>query len=447
MAAQYSTQAFIAGNFKKVYDRVTDMVTSKGTIFQDEIAPFEQRKKAGKSVTQAVVLSHENGLTLGGSDGDVYTFKDPQSQACKEAEIYPCEIFVSSGLTTGAASRAAQEGEQAFKSATSLIVKGNLKSHKRFVEFLALYGRDAYGIGRVAYFTGTWRGVAFTDGGGTLGGVTFTAGVNTSSKHILINPNEWATGLYIGAEGLEVAQIKAADGSEEAAGKIVSVDLENGFVKVDFTPVAATTGTSHFLALKAQAANGSGGTLDMIGAKTILSTSASSFGIDPAVYALWKGSNFALGGKKLTFPRLVEAVQKACDKGLDRDVEVLVSFDSWRTLLTEQTALRSYDDSYTPTEVVNGAVGITFHFLNGKITVRPSRFVRRSDAFVFTKDDWKRFGSTDMTLKIPGMDEDLVVKPITSNLFIFRSYSDQQVFCFMPSQSVYISGIDPDSAT
>jgi len=447
MAATYSTQTQIAGNFKKVFDKLTDMVTSKGFIIQDEIAPFEQRKKAGKSISQAVVLSHENGVTFGGSAGGSYTFADPQSQAVQEAEIYPCEIFVSSGITTGAASRAAQEGEQAFKAATSLIVKGNLKSHKRFVEFCCLYGRDDYGVGRVGYFTATWRGISFTNGGGALGGVTFTAGVNTTSKHILINPADWATGLFIGAENLEIQQIKAADGSVEAEGKIVNVDLENAILKVDFTPVAATTATSHYLAMKAQAAGTAGGTLDMIGAKKILTTTASSFGIDPVAYGLWKGLKYGCGAKRLTFPRLMEAVQKGCDRGLDRDVEVVTSYDSWRTLMVDQAALRQYDDSYTPTEAVNGSEAITFHFLNGKISIRPSRFVRRSDTFIFASGDWKRFGSSDLSLKIPGFEDDLMVKPINNNLFIFRSFSDQQVFCYMPSQSVFVDGIDPDSAT
>jgi hypothetical protein len=315
------------------------------------------------------------------------------------------------------------------------------------VEFTVLYGRDDYGMGRFGYFTGTWRKASFTNGGGTLGGVTFTAGVNTTSKHILITPADWATGLYIGSENLEVQQIKVADGSVEAQGKIVSVDLENAIVKVDFTPVAATAAGSHYLAMKAQAAGTTGGTLDMIGAKKILTTTASSFGIDPVAYNLWKGLSFSCGETRLTFPRLMEAVQKGCDRGLDRDVDVITSYDSWRTLMVDQAALRQYDDSYSPTEAVNGSEAIKFHFLNGIISVRPSRFVRRSDTFVFAKGDWKRFGSSDLSLKCPGFDDDLMVKPITNNLFIFRSFSDQQVFCYMPSQSIYINGIDPDSAT
>ena len=91
--------------------------------------------------------------------------------------------------------------------------------------------------------------------------------------------------------------------------------------------------------------------------------------------------------------------------------------------------------------------GIVFKSINGTIEIMPSRFVRRSDAFSFASGDWRRVGSSDVTMKIPGVDDgELIQKPITTNAFVFRSYSDQALICLAPSQSLYLSGIDPLSA-
>ena len=438
-----NTPTSVSGLFKKVYASLEDLIP-EGYVFQKEIAPFLAAKKSGESVSYSIVLAQENGISFMGADGSIGTFADPQSGQVKEAVIKGCESFVSTGISTAALSRSASEGEASFKKASVQRVKANLKSHFRFLEQVSLYGQDAAGIGRVGYFTSSWKGVAFTNGGGTLAGVVFTAGINAAAKKILINPADQASGIYLGAEGCEVSQ-RAVGGAIVASGKITQVDLDNGILTVDFTPVAATTATSHAVELLGQNSGGAG--LECLGAKGILTKSGVVFGIDNSIYGLWKGSSVDLLQTKLTFDKLVSAVMSACNKGLDKDLQVLVSLETWGKLLTEQSALRKYDSSYTPVEVENGSEAIKFHCVNGSIEIIPSRFIRRSDAFCFAKDTWQCIGSSDLTMKVPGLDDnELIQKPISQNQFIFRSYSDKAPICLAPAQSVYISGIDPQSA-
>lgn len=441
MAVVASTPTTVAGLFKKVYATTAEVLPDDGEL--DGLAPFEAGKKVGQSIAYSIPLTHENGLSLFGSSGDVQTFADAQAGVVREASLTPCETFVSSALSTATLSRAASEGERAFKQASRDRVIRNIKSHRRFLKHMMFYGRDSFGLGRVGYFTATWQGVAFTNGGGTLAGTAFTAGINAGAKKILLNPADLATGIWLGAEGMEVRQ-RAIGGSVAASGVVTAVDLKNGIITVDFTPVAATAASSHCLELLNQ--NGASG-LDFLGAKGILTTSGSLFGIDNSVYGIWKGGEESITGK-LTFAKLIDALMVACNRGLDKSVKVVVSYDSWADLMTEQAALRDYDSSYKPSEAKQGFGGIKFESINGSIEVMPSRFVRRSDAFVFAEGDWRRIGSSEITMKVPGVDDgELIVKPITTNAFTFRSYSDQALICLAPSQSMYLSGIDPLSAS
>jgi len=324
-----------------------------------------------------------------------------------------------------------------------------LKSHQRFIEQFCLYGQDSSGLGRVGYFTSTWQGVAFTNGAGTLNGIVFaTGGVNTSSKHILLNPADIASGVWLGSEGMEVRERIVGAGvanSAAATGKVVSYNAKFGIVEVDFTPEAATGASSHCLELLNQ--NGASGN-DFLGAKGILSKAGTLFGISNSVYGVWKGTTVALGDVKLSFARIVDAVIDACNQGLDEDVLVLTSYESWSDLMVEQAALRKYDSKYEVNEAVNGTEGLKFHSVNGEICIKPSRFVRRGDTFILAESDWKRIGSTDITMRIPGLDDgQLLQGPVTQNIFNFRSYSDMALICLAPARSVYISGIDPASST
>ena len=335
-----STPTTVSGLFKRVYASINE-VLPEGFPFIKNVAKYEAAKKAGSSIEYSIPLTHENGLSLFGSSGDVQTFSDSQAGVVRAASIVPCETFISSSLSTATLSRAAKEGEGAFKQASKDRVGRNVKSHHRFIEHLCFYGQDTFGLGRVGFFTSTWQGTVFTNGTGTLAGTAFTTGVNIAAKRILLNPADLATGIWLGAEGMEVRQ-RAIGGAVVATGAVTAVDLRNGIITVDFTPVAATTATSHCLELLNQ--NGASG-LDFVGAKGILTRSGVLFGIDNSLFGIWKGGEETISGK-LTFSKVIDALMVSCNRGLDKDVTVFVSYDSWADMMTEQAALRQYDSSY-----------------------------------------------------------------------------------------------------
>ncbi len=441
MAAVNNDKTTAAGLFKRVYKDLREIIP-EGHVGL-ELFPHTDKVKMGEKIMFPVVLSNENGLSVG--DGSQITFADAQAGTIKQAELQSYEYFLSSGILTKALADSAAGGEAAVKAASKHVVNSNLKSLMRFLENDVFYGRDQYGIGRVSYDTMTFRGATLTAGAGTVGGVTFaTGGVNTSAKKILIAPADQAPGLFMGSEGLEVEEWQSSNDTlvSGKTGKIVSYDVDNGILEVDFTPTAASAAGSHYLVIKAK-----GKSTSFLGTKGILSTSGSLFGIVNTTYKMWKGNSVAITGK-LTWKKILPSLSLACAKGLESDATIVVSFEGWANLLADIEALRSVDSSFSPDKLKQGARNLEFSFLNGNIAVKPCRFVRRGDAFILAKGQLHRYGSSDIALKVPGIDDgDLLVKPITTNVFVFRSYADQAVFIDHPAQNVYISGIDPESAT
>ena len=430
----------ISGLFKRVYGKQTDLLP-EGFPIQKML---EVKKAGGESHSEAVQLSHENGVTLIGEAGETADFESAASGVVKQATVKCKEMFLSSALATGTIANSAAGGDKAFAAATKDRVAANIRSHSRMREHFCLYGQSE-GLGRVNYCTQTFRGVAFIAGAATIAGVVIAAGVNIAGKVIMLEPADIASGIWQGAEGMEIEQVVTATGvvagAGAAHGKVVSVDIRNGLITVDFTPVVATAIGSHALMLKGQRE-----AKEMIGLKKILTNTGTLFGINAATYNLWKGSNFQILGK-LTFAKLSEQLEQLCDFGLEKNVEVHISFESWKTLLVEADALRSMDNSYDSGKVKRGHESIEFYFVNGTAKIVANRFVRRGDCFVLAQGDCAMISVSEVGFNVPGSDGDLIVRPITNNSYIYRSYSSSQIFLYAPRRSGYISGVNPESAT
>jgi hypothetical protein len=282
--------------------------------------------------------------------------------------------------------------------------------------------------------------VSFTNGGGTLNGVTFTAGVNTSSKHILLAPGQFASGIWVGMEGVKVKQINAS-GTVVAEGKLVAVESDYGYIEVDFTPVAATSTTSHRLCFE-----GMEGDNEMVGVHKILSTSGTLFGINNSTYRLFRGNTASVGGL-LTFTKLNTYIASLVNAGgLEGDVDFYVNPRSWGTLNSNESALRDYDSSYKSSKAENGFEDIVYYTQTGKLTFKAHRLVKEGDAFGLHLPSWSRSGSAEISFKVPGLDKEIIFPLENQAAWAFRSYADQYVFCHEPAKNLLLTGIN-DEAT
>lgn len=433
-----SSDSLVQGLFKQVYGELRDL-KPKAMKFQ-EMWPQEKGNRQGSEFVEAMILSFETGFTLMGNENDTVDINSPVAGAVKQAKIKDYGTIVASNIPFPVLVRAAESGEQAFKAASKHVTKNNLESHQRLIEVLCWHGQAAGKLGRVSYLTGTYRGVSFTNGAGTLNGVTFaTGGVDTSNKYILLE-RSFASGIYSGMEGCPIQEVTSAD-AVVASGAIVAVESEYGYLKVDFTPVAASSTSSHALAFPGMASQ-----KDMVGVNKILTNTGSLFEIDASQYSLWRGTTVALDNKKLTFDRISAACGKAVNRGgLAQDIDVFVNPLTWTTLLSDQAALVRHTGD-TSTKVKMGSETIEFYSQNGKITIHPHPVVKENEAYGLARDDWHRIGSQDLGFKVNGAGE-LIFPLQNQTAWRFESFAMNAVYCSAPARSFYISGIDNESST
>jgi hypothetical protein len=181
---------------------------------------------------------------------------------------------------------------------------------------------------------------------------------------------------------------------------------------------------------------------EFAGIHKILTNTGSLFGIDANTYTLWKGSSFAPASESvLSFAILQQAIAKGVEKGLDSDVMVLVNPGHWDDLLTEQAALRMYDQSYKTDTAENGARRIKFHSQNGMVEITPSIHVKEGYCYILAKEDWVRVGSSDITFKRPGQEGNFFRELEDHAGYELRCYTDQALFCARPGRSIIVSNL------
>lgn len=428
--------------FKNVYGTSHDLVPDDQIVGKD--VAWSEGQQVGSKFIEDVILGEEVGISLGGSGQDAFEIAPAIAGAVKQTEVVPYVSILPSILPFSTISRSQGGGEKAFLAATKFIVKNNLKSHNSFLEDFRLYGQASELMGYVSYATATYRGVAFTNGTGTLNGVAFTNGVNVAGKYILLAPGQFAAGIWVGKKGVKVKQVDA-NGVVVASGKLVKPYPGYGYIQVDFTPVAASSTTSHRLCFDKQE-----DAQEMVGMFKILNTSGTLFGIDNTKYELFQGNAVNLAATKLTLAKIQSALANAVNGGgLDGDVVALPNPRSWETLATTEAGTRVYDSSYKPSKAENGFMDLEFYSQTGKITVKAHRKVKEGQCPILKMDTWSRSGSAQLGFKVPGMDAsgDLI-KPLENQAgYQFKSYSDEYIFTYAPAQNIWVSGINDEAAT
>ena len=413
--SQLNTIDTLNGLFKDVYaDRgVVDLIPDS-LILLNRI-PFSQKEALGNEFVQPVVLQMEHGVTFHGSEDVLNDLNDAVAGRVLDARIKGAGITLRSVLSYTAASRAMKDGRASFESATKYLVGNMLKSASKKLEIELMYGQVGYGV---------------------VGSVAHTAPATTAT--VVIPAAEWAPGIWGGAEGMKIDfyDVTLATKRNALDITVTSVSFETRTIglsgaSADLAAIVATDVIFH------KGAQGN----EFAGVHKILSNTATLFGISATTYALWTGNVFSSSSQALSFQKLQDAVARGVEKGLDSDVMVIVNPKTWADLLTEQAALRRYDQSYSPAGKEAGSKGIKFHGQNGMIEIVPSIYCKEGYAYVLDESTFSRVGSTEITFKRPGQEGNFFLDRPNQNAYELRLMSDQALFCHAPARSVLITDI------
>jgi hypothetical protein len=314
-------------------------------------------------------------------------------------------MVLRSKISVAAASRSAKGGEQAFEQATKFIVRNMLRSMSRRLEVGMMYGQSGLAV----------------------------IGALPGGTDIQILTAEWAPGIWVGAERMKIEIYDATDTTLRGTAQITAVNMSTRTLTLDAIP--AGTVITDKLYYKTAKGN------ESAGVHKILSNTGVLFDINAANYSLWQGNVYSAASGPLSFAKLQDAISRAVEKGLDSEVLVLVNPRTWTDLLSEQTALRQYDVSYSVQVAEAGHQEIVFYGQNGKIEIVSSIFVKEGYAYVLCLEEMSRIGSSDVTFNRPGAEGRFFRELSDENGYEMRAYSDQCLFCFAPGKNVLINNI------
>lgn len=390
--------------FKDTYADKVEKLIPTGLKLMNLIKFMAKDKQPGNLFIQPVILGHEHGVTFAASDDDAFALNAAITGSVKDAQVRGNPILIRSLLGYTAAQRASQGKAQAFEDATKFVVANMIQSISKKLEIELFYGQMGYG-----------------QVGSVLGNV------------VTVKTAEWAPGIWAGAENMPVEFRDATGATSRGEATITSVSLDARSITVNLLPAGVVADD----VIWHKGAYGK----EFAGLHKILTNTGELFNINASTYSLWKGNSYDVAGA-LSLDKVEKAVVRAVEKGLEGDVTCFVSLKGWTDLLSEQTALRQFDSSYNSSKLTNGGKAIEFFGVNGgSITIEPSIYVKEGYAFILYMPCFMRVGSTDVTLKMPG-DEDQYIRHLSDNAgFELRAWSDQALFCHAPGKNCVLSGI------
>lgn len=373
---------------------------------------------SNKNDHQPVVTSSEQGVTYAAANSGAFALEDSVSMTMQDAQIQGSQMLLRSAMSYDAAARASSS-KKAFVKGTELLFENIMETMAKRTEISLLHG----GMG--------------------LGVKSAMANVDSTHTVVTISDASFAAGIWGGSEGAKI-QFYTAGGALVSSGAdavfvIDSVDLDAKKLTISGTAtgisaIDGTTTTAVHIFFKGSYAN------EMAGLRKIISNTGSLFNVDAAAYSLWRGNSVTISGA-LTFAKILSAVGKCVERGLNEKVVVEVNPVTWGNLASDLAALRKFDSSYDAKVGESGVGSIKYHGVNGEIEIISHNLVKAGEAFIFPPKKAKRIGAQEISFKTPGREDEIFLHMPNNAGFEVRCYSDQAVFVSTPARCAYLSGI------
>jgi len=424
MTNSADTFTVLAGNFKEVYGDLHNLIPDTAKMMK--MIPYKSKAKIGNEFVEAVKLTHEHGVTYSATDnnaGALVTLSTPIPLTLLDAKVTSSVLLLRAQIGYDAFARAESGDKVAFKDASELVVEDLLESITKRLEVCLLYGASPTGIGGIPM-------AGATDNG---------AGVST----IVLTPAQWATGIWVGSENALVDVYHSSTKINTVPMIVTSVNPDT--YTLVLTESDAPTNTSAAAITAYVTANsdafivftGSFGN-EMTGLDAVCLNNTTLWNINAATYTLWKANVYDAGNANLTMGKLQSAIQKAVQKGLDGDVNVIVNPATWANLNTDLAALRRFIEDSTEGEL--GVESIKYLYSGGKMDIMAYNLCKEGECFILPKKGVSRIGAADIGFKLPGGDNGFLHVPDRMG-YEFRLFSSQAFFTPFVAKLVKVKNI------
>jgi len=405
--AEFNSVDTLSGFFKVVYSSDLENLIPEGVKLSKMIPFVKPNQRLGAEYRQPVTLQLEHGVSYGGSAGLAFTLNSAIAGTTQEASVKSCEMVLRGRVAISAISRSINDAAS-FGRATKHVIKNLMVSSYKKQEQMMFYGQ---------------KGLAIVDG------------VVSASTTVPLRVESFAPGIFAGAEGMRI-NIKTGTSASDAAAdvSIVKVDIKNKSLELSAAVTLADGDTIYEFGAYGN---------ECLGLEAMLDGSvAAPFGITSASYSLWEGNTYSAGSAALSLKKIGIAVADAIGKGLDGKLDAFVNPSTWADLIDEQNStLRQVDSSFDVKKFENGSESIVLHSQNGIIEVHSSTYVKEGIAFLLELKSFERVGSSELTFKLPGTNEDYMIKLQDAHGIEFRTYCDTALFCNALGHNIIIQDI------
>jgi hypothetical protein len=407
MTATNSISTTLNANYKDVYgDDIVELIPD-GVKLLNDIKFAEGEKAQGGTYNQPVALKLEHGASFGAGE-DVINLEAAVAGKLENATVTGTQMVMRAQWGWTAIARSTKS-KAAFRNATEVVLTNLMRSHKKKLEAMVLYGQS--GLGTVA---------------------------SVSGNDIRLTDATSAEGLWVGSEGMPIDVYTSSTLTQQC--KITAVTLSSSSpyitLTVDSPGSIAANDVIYFRGAYGKEFKGVH--------KILTQTSSTLFGIAQSSYpTLWTGTQHAPASGQLTFQKVVKAAAMALPRGGEGKYKVYCHPESWQDVVNDMESARDFS-GYKPNILERGVDNIKFHSVAGLIELVPHTCIWRGYAYGLLQDStWKRIGSTDVTNHIPGLQQSgdaFLVMENTAGVES-RTYSDFAVLCDAVARSFVISNI------
>ena len=410
------------------------------TVLMSTVPFVGGSEKAGSKLIWPVVTSREHGFTALGENGENIVLNKATKAKTAQASVQSYPFMGRTQIDNVSISRAKQ-GPQAFVNALEYKISNLQESFVILNEQELLYGKS--GLGQVA----AGSSVRSADSLANLSSATFGTTVTVAAGdwvEIKLDEGEFADHVWIGCEDMELE----AD--------VVKVRVDSYDIEARRLICEVLTGSNgaleegealHRNGFKGQVGPG----LQYLFSQTALSSAQGGMlGIDQTRNPLWRVNQAANVGL-LSFEKVADVVAKAVGRGLAEKLTLHVHPLVFASLMPDFNTLKQNGSEYksriftTSSEVKkmeHGVYGITFIVGSVEVVLVANPFIKIGHAFGVADGELMRCGSTDITYKIPGEEQEKYFHrlPDIAGLEL-RVFSDQALFSVTLNKHLHMSGI------
>lgn len=413
------------------------------TVLMSTVPFVGGAEKAGSELIWPVVTSREHGFTALGQDGLNVDLNAATKARVSRAKVVSYPFMGRTQVDNVAVSRAKQ-GPQAFVNALEYKISNLQESFVILNEQELLYGQA--GLGKIA--AGSSIKIADEKANLAAASAVSSGAVTTSGAtdwvEITLNEGEFADHIWIGSEDMELQVSSTSNVATGVKLRVDEYDIETRKL------VCQVIGVGTLAAGELLHRNGFLGNTGP-GLQTIFSqTSGTLLGIQQSGNPLWRVAQYNAAGQ-LSFEKVAEAVARAVGRGLSEKITLNVHPLVFASLMPDFNTLKATGSDYksriftTSSEVKkleHGVYGITFIVGSVEVVLVANPFIKIGHAFGVADGELMRCGSSDITYKIPGEQEEKYFHRLDNIAGLeLRVFSDQALFSVSLNKHLHISGI------